>query len=226
MLKLVIFDCDGVLVDSEHVVTEVWHRTLKTIGFDIEFEKLAKLFMGISGKDKVRKLKEEYDLDLSQEFLDSRKKEANKAKAEIRIINGVDEMLDNLVFDKCLASGSIIESLNIYKQNNPSMNKHFDDRNTFSAEMVANGKPAPDLFLYSAEKMGYKPEECIIIEDSIAGVKSAVAAGIKVLGFTGSSTAQKGGEKHTQDLIKNGAEMVFANMVELPKILERLKKSY
>lgn len=226
MLRLVIFDCDGVLVDSEHVVNEVWHRILKTIGFDIEFEKLAKLFMGISGKDKIRRLKEEYGLELSQDFIDNRKKESKKAKAEIRIIKDVDKMLDGIVVDKCLASGSTIKSLNIYKQNNPSMHRHFDDKNTFSSEMVENGKPAPDLFLYAAEKMGYEPEDCLIIEDSVAGVKSAVAAGIKVLGFVGSLTTQKDGEKHTQDLINHGAELVFSNMIELPEILERLKKSY
>lgn len=218
MIELIIFDCDGVLVDSEYVVNKVWHETLKSVNFSIDFDELSKLFTGISGKDKIRRLKENYNLDLPQEFLDNRKKIANKAKKDIRIISGVDEALNSITINKCLASGSTINSLNIYKQNNPCLDKHFNESNTFSAEMVENGKPAPDLFFYAAKKMGYKPEQCLVIEDSIAGVKAAVNANMKVIGFTGASTSKS--EEHRKELMEAGASTIISDMKKLPQTIK------
>lgn len=185
-IDLVIFDCDGVLIDSEVISARMLVAELAGHGVGIDTDYVARHFLGRSYPVVLRQIREEFGIDLPDGFEAAYRARLMAAfEAGLTRIPGVTEVLTRLAVPYCLATSSsparLARSLEIVE-----LTPFFKDRCTSAAE-VANGKPAPDLFLRAAEKMGVPPARCLVIEDSRAGVIAARRAGMRVWRFTGGS---------------------------------------
>lgn len=213
--RLVIFDCDGVLIDSEVVACRVDAACLTEIGVTITAEQVMERYVGIGLVEMLADIAAKAGRELPADLADAmRRRTAAAFESELMAIAGVDAVLTALRLPRCVASGSeparIRQSLTL-----TGLLHHFEPH-VFSATQVAHGKPAPDLFLFAAATMGVAPAECQVIEDSVAGVRAACAAGMPVLGFTGGSHCRPG---HDDRLRSAGATTVFADMWRLPELL-------
>jgi len=208
---LLIFDCDGVLVDSEVLACEIDARILTRIGLPYSAQDIARKFVGVSFKDMVARLEAEHACTLPAD-LGSHIDSALFASFEtdLKPIDGVRDAILSLPFPRCVASSSIPERIALSLRVT-GLADLFD--NIFSSTQVARGKPAPDLFLHAASRMNTLPEECLVIEDSIAGVQAARAAGMRVIGFVGGSHCGPG---HAEKLRQVGAQAVIERMADLP----------
>ena len=216
MPRCVIFDCDGVLVDSEPIACRVDAACLTQAGLPISTEEIMARFVGMSSESIVKILSAEHGVPVPA-GLDERRRARIMAAFthELRPMPGVAAALGRIGLPKCVASSSHPERI-AHALGVTGLLDVFGGR-LFSATMVARGKPAPDLFLLAAERTGAVPADCIVIEDSIAGVTAGKRAGMAVLGFTGGSHCAPG---HAERLRSAGADRVFAEMAELPELLE------
>lgn len=191
MKKLVIFDCDGVLVDSEFIGNRVYAEMLTNFGYSISTEESIKKFTGLDDqtiRDIVfRESGMELPKNVSRQF---REALSYVLAAELKPL--MLNILDNKIFrhlKKCVASNSprehVLSALMTTKQNH-----FFEDSHIFTSSQVENGKPAPDLFLFAARHMGFLPKDCLVIEDSVAGIQAARSAEMRVIGFLGGSHAK------------------------------------
>ena len=217
---LVIFDCDGVLVDSEILASRVDSESLKEIGYDISVEEMSHRFAGLTW-DRISKIiEQELGRPLPETFYDDTSAELDKRLAkELAIIPGVHEMLDRLDYQRCICSNSSPERLKI----SLTRTKLYDRFRPYVFSAVAIGakrpKPAPDVFLHAAKEFGVDPSEAVVIEDSTHGVHGAKAAGMRVIGFIGGSHSWPG---HADQLTAAGAETVIRRMADLPATVAAL----
>jgi HAD superfamily hydrolase (TIGR01509 family) len=185
---LVIFDCDGVLVDSEPIALRLLLDTLARAGLPLDPAEAHDRFLGKSLATTREILAADYGLTLSDAALSAMRRRLYAAfRAELAPIPHVADTLDALPCQVCVASSSQPERIELSLTVTglwPRFAGH-----VFSATMVTHGKPAPDLFLYAAERMGYPPAACLVVEDSPAGVTAAKAATMRVVAFTGGSHA-------------------------------------
>jgi HAD superfamily hydrolase (TIGR01509 family) len=215
-IALVIFDCDGVLVDSEVIAQRVDAQYLTEAGFPITPEELSRRFVGKSAQAISDELAAQFNRRPADDFDKLRRARVMAALgAELRPMPGVLEALREIRFPRCVASSSHPERISLALRT-VGLDGFFRDQ-IFSATMVARGKPAPDLFLYAAEKMGAHPSACLVIEDSTFGVQAAKAAQMRVFGFAGASHCRDG---HADLLHRAGAERVLKSMTELPALLQ------
>jgi HAD superfamily hydrolase (TIGR01509 family) len=210
---LIIFDCDGVLIDSERILNDVYRTCLRDIGLDLALDDVIRRFKGRSTKDCFRIVEKLLGRSVAEHELSEKyeKLSSERFLKEIRPIPGIAEALERLPYRRCVASSSSLQHIRLGLELSGLLS-YFPD-GIFSASEVARGKPAPDLFLHAARSMGVTPEECIVIEDSPSGVEGALAAGMQVLGFV-DLTSEK-------ELQAAGA-LTFKSMVELPAFIERL----
>lgn len=186
---LVIFDCDGVLVDSEPVSVAVLIDMLAHLGVQMTEEEAYQRFLGRSLANMTATLWEEYGIETDIDFLEHMRSALfERFRLELKAIDGIAETLDRLNVPRCVASSSQPERIR-YSLGLTGLIEKFEPH-IFSATMVKNGKPAPDLFLHAAHEMGAAPANCIVIEDSPAGIAAAKAAGMCVFAFTGGSHAR------------------------------------
>ncbi|HEY4343115.1 MAG TPA: HAD family phosphatase [Parvibaculum sp.] len=185
--SLVIFDCDGVLVDSEPVANRLLVRVLAEDGYDISYEECRRLFVGKTMDAVVAHVEGAIGRPLGDHWPAYIRDETLKAfAAGIDAVPGVEAVLHmlksrNIPF--CVASSGKFEKMRFTLGSSGLL--PLVEHVLFSAEQVAHGKPSPDLFLFAAKEMGFAPEACVVIEDSVPGVQAAVAAGMPVLGFAG-----------------------------------------
>jgi HAD superfamily hydrolase (TIGR01509 family) len=213
--SLVIFDCDGVLIDSEVIACRVDAECLSEIGFPTTAQFIQEHFVGVSSRMMFDRIERDHGRKLPAGFSATLQARLNAAfDGELEAISGVADILPTLGVQVCVASSSQPERLR-HTLGLTGLWTHFDPH-VFSATMVKNGKPAPDLFLYAAERMGTVPRDCVVVEDSLAGVAAARAAGMRVLGFTGGSHC---GPEHAARLRGAGAAAVFDDMHRLPELL-------
>ncbi len=209
---LVIFDCDGVLVDSEILVIEIERQMLAELGVELTAEEINRRFTGRSDAAMHAELSRELGLDLAEEFSARRTERVWAAfDSSLEAVAGMPQVLADLALPRCVASSSVparIErSLTV-----TGLIGHFEGR-LYSATMVERGKPAPDLFLFAAERCGVAPERCLVVEDSPYGVAGAVAAGMRAIGFTaGGHNLPDTAER----LRAAGAEIVVDRAADLP----------
>lgn len=216
--ELIIFDCDGVLVDSEPISIAVLNDVIAGAGVEIAEERAYELFLGRSMATISETLAADFGLAMTREHLDEMRRNLyERFRAELKPLGGVAEMLSALPpsVRRCVASSSLPERIRL-SLTVTGLIEAFEPH-IFSASMVRNGKPAPDLFLHAANEMGVKPAHCLVIEDSPAGVEAARKAGMRVFGFAGGSHA--GGGAFSETLLELGAELVFDDMAELPGLL-------
>jgi HAD superfamily hydrolase (TIGR01509 family) len=211
LFDLVIFDCDGVLVDSETINNRAHAQVLSECGYLITENELLARFCGMSDAEMLTIIQQEWGRLLPPSY-------AQRVGAlietglvhSLRAIPGVDETIDSLRFPVCVASSSV-PALIRRKLQLTGLLAPFGE-NLFSSTMVARGKPAPDLFLYAARQLATEPARCLVIEDSVPGIEAATAAGMTAIGFCGGSHC---GPEHGVRLLAHGAALVIADMPEL-----------
>ena len=206
---LVIFDCDGVLVDSVPISNGTLVEMLSEIGLKISLEESARQFMGRSMPAIIELIEERMGRPVPVEFIDQYYTRMEAAfQRDLKPVPGVIEALDRISLPTCVASSGphrkMETTLGI-----TGLFERFEGR-IFSAWDVGRGKPFPDLFLYAASSMGTHPSRCVVIEDALPGVQAAVAAGMSVFGYTQ--------ESMRSPLSQAGAE-VFNDMAKLPALL-------
>jgi HAD superfamily hydrolase (TIGR01509 family) len=216
---LIIFDCDGVLVDSEVISCRAHAETLTRHGYPITADEVLNRFLGVSDREARLMIENEIGRKLPNDFESQVKQATLQFYADdLRAISYVSEAIAAIGLPKCVASSGTPEkirhgltSAGLYDQLAPHI---------FSAAEVKRGKPAPDLFLFAAEQMRAAPAQCLVIEDSIPGVTGAVAAGMTVLGFHGGSHCPPG---HADTLRAAGAIMTFEDMRQLPDLIGQVE---
>lgn len=209
--NLVIFDCDGVLVDSEVIFARTLAECLTAADLPATAEEALVLGFGKNRDSLTAAVEAQYGRVLPAGFFDAMRAQTAIALArELQPIPGVEALLNALTAARCVASnghlGRVRERLALTGL------LRFFEPHVFSAMQVASGKPAPDLFLLAAQQLGAHPADCIVVEDSVIGVAAAVAAGMPVLGFCGGSHCPEG---HADLLVAAGCSGVFARMTDL-----------
>ncbi|WP_180899447.1 HAD family hydrolase [Martelella soudanensis] len=189
---LIIFDCDGVLVDSEPISLAVLREALATEGISICDEDARRLFLGRSLATMLAVVKQDFGATLGDGFLERLRRELYaRFRRDLKPTEGIAEAWTALAaegYGWCVASSSQPERIRLSLEI-AGLLPRFEPP-IFSASMVENGKPAPDLFLYAASRMKRSREECLVIEDSLAGIAAAKAAGMRVFAYVGASHAQ------------------------------------
>lgn len=187
--KLVIFDCDGVLVDSEALVAEAEAELLAAVGVPMSAEQISEQFVGISLPDVIQSIERDWGVALDDQFVRTRSEKVGELLSTVlQPVEGIAAVLSGLStsgedVELCVASSSEPERVALSLRTTGLA--PFFGENVFTASMVQRGKPAPDLFLLAARTMGVPPERCVVVEDSPFGVTAAVAAAMDVIGFVG-----------------------------------------
>ena len=218
---LVIFDCDGVLVDSEVISCRAHAEVLTRHGYPISVEQVFDRFLGRSSRQAHLEVEAELGRRLPDDFHTQLQDELFQSfAATLEPIPHLDQALAAIAQPVCVASSGSQERMRVslgrvglYDQFAPHI---------FSASQVTHGKPAPDLFLFAAAQMATSPERCLVIEDSIAGVTAARAAGMTVFGFHGGSHCRPG---YGDTLRAAGAAVTFDDMRRLPGLVGRIEEN-
>jgi HAD superfamily hydrolase (TIGR01509 family) len=216
--ELLIFDCDGVLIDSEMLTIRIGVALLAEAGIEITGDEILDRYCGISMPAMLADLEQRYRRPLGNSFAARHSAElAALFEAELQPMPGIEAALNAVTTKACVASSSSPERLR-HTLGLAGLYRRFDPH-VFSATMVARGKPAPDLFLFAAEQMRVAPDKCVVIEDSLPGVAAAAAAGMATIGFVGGSHCRPGlGDR----LRGAGAAVVVGDMAELLPALAAL----
>lgn len=215
---LVIFDCDGVLVDSEPISFRVLIESINAAGVEIDTETAYRTFLGKSLATICAILRQDFGIDLGPSDLDAMRRRLYAAfRADLKPIPGIAAALDRLDLPHCVASSSQPERIRIALEATGLLERL--EPNIFSTTMVAHGKPAPDLFLHAAEQMGVDPRGCTVIEDSPAGIEAARRAGMRAFAFAGGSHARS--QQHRDALAEREPDLLFSDMTRLPELLRR-----
>ncbi|MFJ8198098.1 HAD family hydrolase [Streptomyces sp. NPDC096152] len=209
---LVIFDNDGVLVDSEPISNRLLAAQLTELGHPTSYEDSIRDYMG-SAMHRIHDLVlERTGRALPADFDDVFHARVFAAfQRELKPVAGVADVLEKLTADGtpyCVASSGSHERIRVGHRTT-GLDRWFDEDRIFSSQDVGRGKPAPDLFLYAAERMGVAPGRCVVVEDSPLGVRAAVAAGMDVYGFTAMTPADR----------LTGATQLFSRFDELMDLL-------
>lgn len=212
VLRLIIFDCDGVLVDSEPLTNRVLTEIVNQMGIKITYDEVLETFVGKSFKSCIEIIEEKLQKPLCESFSKDFEEITFKIfEQELKVVNRITEVLDKITIKTCVASSGTHEKLK-KTLSLTGLLPRFTGR-IFSATEVARGKPYPDLFLHAAKQMGENPRDCVVIEDSIPGVLAAVAANMRVFGYAERTD--------TQQLAQAGA-IVFNSMEHLPELLKNI----
>ena len=207
---LVIFDCDGVLVDSERLAVRVEARYLAELGWPLTEAEIAERFLGRTAEYMDEAIEARLGSRLPGDWKDQFQRRYREAfAAELVAVDGVEAALDQITAPTCVASSGSHDKLR-FTLGHTGLYGRFEGR-IFSGYEVANGKPAPDLFLHAAARMGADPARCAVIEDSLYGVLAARAAGMRAFGYAGGLT--------TAERLEGEATMVFDDMRVLPRLL-------
>jgi HAD superfamily hydrolase (TIGR01509 family) len=215
---LVIFDCDGVLVDSEPIINRTHAQVLTACGYPITEDELLARFCGMSDAEMLATIEHEWGRTLPSSYAERVGAIIEEGFGQSLVaIEGVAEALDSLRLPVCVASSGVPEQIRRKLELTGLLARFGED--LFSATMVARGKPAPDLFLYAAQQLATAPKRCLVIEDSPLGIEAAIAAGMTAIGFCGGSHC---GPEHGDRLLSRGAALVIADMRELSTAMAKL----
>lgn len=216
-IRLVIFDFDGVLADSEGIAIEELAAEITARGAPITPEEAQARFLGASTRDHMAYIADRTGQPCGSDFPDCwHARLFGRYSRELQPVPGAVETLDQLQaagVAACIGSGGAVPRL-AFALRCLGMAARFEGR-AFSAEMVARGKPAPDLFLFAAAQMGVSPAECVVIEDAVAGLRAARAAGMRAVGFTGGSHLAANRTPYAETLRQEGAEAICTSHAEL-----------
>jgi HAD superfamily hydrolase (TIGR01509 family) len=212
VFDLVIFDCDGVLIDSERIAVRIDAIVLERLGWPLSEAEIIERFVGRSEAYMTGEIEAAIGRSLPAGWEGEFTPLYREAlEAELAPVDGIVDALDRISTPTCVASSSTHERLR-FTLGLTGLLERFDGR-IFSSTDVANGKPAPDLFLHAAGTLGVAPARCAVVEDSFYGVEAARAAGMPAFGYAGGLTAA--------DRLAGPGTVVFDDMRELPELLGR-----
>jgi len=212
----VIFDCDGVLVDSEPISIAVLLDLIGKAGGSVSEEQAYRLFLGRSMAAVREVLRDEFALTLSDHQLAGMRAELmRRFRGQLRPVAGIAETLARLDIACCVASSGSLDRIRLSLGLTGLL--EMLEPHLYSASMVMKGKPAPDLFLHAARDMGVAPADCVVIEDSPAGIDAAHSAGMRVFAFAGASHA--GHRALVAELAMRRPDRTFSDMRQLPDML-------
>ncbi|MEH1808020.1 HAD family hydrolase [Nostoc sp.] len=207
--ELVIFDCDGVLVDSERLGNRVFVKFVAEFGLAMKLEEAIFLFKGCKMADCVAVIEQRLGKKMPQDFVTQlRTRTAEAFERELLPVEGIEAALDKINLPICVASSDPPEKIKLALRVTNLLSR-FEGR-IFSSYEIGSWKPAPDLFLYAAKNMGFQAPSCTVVEDSVLGVRAGVAAGMRVLGYTEQSEAH---------LLEASGAHIFYSMHQLPSLL-------
>ncbi|MEK1887897.1 MAG: HAD family phosphatase [Phyllobacterium sp.] len=208
--ELVIFDCDGVLVDSEPLAALAYHNIYAQQGLALPDGTIAQC-IGLKQADIIARIAELTGLELADGAETGLWPETKRVFADsLQPTPGIASLLEKLETPHCVASGSSLERIQ-FSLEITGLARYFGDA-IFSSFMVKRGKPAPDLFFHAAAQMQTDPAKCVVIEDSPFGIEGAVAAGMTALGYTGGTHTH---DDHAPALLAKGAAAVFSDWSNL-----------
>ena len=208
-IKCIIFDCDGVLVDSEEIGNTVLLSMTKEFGLQMTLEEAFSNFSGRSLQDCLQQIENRINRKLPENFTDEFRNQCREAfRTQLKPVKGVKKFIDKLIVSYCVASSGPVDKI----KSNLKITGLFEKfkNNIFSSYQINSWKPDPEIFLHASREMGFLPDECIVIEDSVAGVISAVKGSFKVYGYAN--------ENNSKDLKDEGA-IVFFSFEELEDML-------
>ncbi|MFK2903139.1 HAD family phosphatase [Dyella ginsengisoli] len=210
-LDLVIFDCDGVLIDSERITNRVFAQMLGELGLTVSEEYMAEQFFGRSAAESVRRAEQLLGRPLPADF-EERYGERSRAvlAREVTLMPGVADMLAAIELPSAVASNGLRVKMEITLRATGLLPR-FGGR-WFCIDDVAQGKPAPDLYLLAARTFAARPSHCVVVEDSPTGIAAGLAAGMTVIGYAAHTPAQR--------LLAAGAQFVLDDMAYLPALLD------
>ena len=212
--ELIIFDCDGVIVDSERIANEVFAKVLnEEFGFSLSLDDMFQTFVGHSSSQCMAIIKEMLGEEPPPHLESRYKEEINHALAtSVTAVSGIENAITNISIPYCVASSGSYEKMRT-TLGKTKLLKYFDGK-LHSTTDVDRGKPFPDIYLYAAKKMGVlDPSKCLVIEDSPLGVKGGVSAGMTVFGYSELMDRNR--------LINAGAHHTFNNMYYLANEIQR-----
>lgn len=210
--KCIIFDCDGVLVDSEPISNRILHRQAQSFGFTKDLDYVLGNFCGASMQQCIDAIEEDIGSPLPDNFREVYRAEMYEAfKRELKPVKGIHKLIEKLIVPFCVASSGPRRKIEQNLQLTGLM-EHFKP-NIFSCYDIQKWKPDPEIFLYAASNMGYAPHECLVIEDTITGVQAGLAGGFHVLGLV---------HAHHEHKMKETGVPLFYAMKELEAELTRL----
>jgi len=212
---LVIFDCDGVLVDSELIFARTLAECLIAVDFPTTVDEAVALGFGKNRATLSAAVAARFGRPLPDAFFETfAVRSAAAFEHELSPMAGIEDLLAALPMPRCVASNGRLDRVRQRLALTGLL--AFFDPHVFSASQVAFGKPAPDLFLFAAQQLGARPVDCTVVEDSIPGVEAAIAAQIPVVGFCGGAHCP---DDHADRLIAAGCSRVFAKMPDLAAFL-------
>lgn len=207
--KCVIFDCDGVLVDSEPIASQVLVEMANEYGANIDLKYALKTFKGASMQQCYDHIAHLATQRLPEDFMPNfRERSFESFKKNIRPVNGVTEVVKNLDIPFCVASSGPENKIRLNLELTGLL-PHFENK-IFSCYTIKKWKPDPAVFLWAAETMGFHPEECVVIEDSMSGVNAAKNGGFDVFGFTAH-------DYHNE--LEGNATLTFSDMSEVLELI-------
>lgn len=206
----IIFDCDGVLVDSEVIGVRVLLDMASHYGVNMDLQEAVEEFSGIRLKEGIKKLQQMTTVPFPEDFEQMfRARSYEVFKTEMRPVPGIESLLDTLTVPYCVASSGPRDKMKLNLTITGLM-QYFDDRHIFSGYDINSWKPEPGIFLHAAQQMGFPPSRCVVIEDSKAGVIAARKGGFKVFGYAKPFNGE--------ELKKEGA-IVFHHMKDLHDLM-------
>jgi HAD superfamily hydrolase (TIGR01509 family) len=208
-VELVIFDCDGVLVDSERLAVRVESRLISSLGWELSEDDVLGRFVGRSDEFMLGEIEAALGRPVPEWSGLYRERLFAAFDEELTAVDGVAEAIDALDVATCVASSGTHEKMRL-TLGLTGLWDRFNGR-IYSTTEVANGKPAPDLFLHAAERMGVPPDRCVVVEDSRSGVEAARAAGMRALGYAGGLTPA--------GWLEGPDTTVFTDMADLPGLV-------
>jgi len=208
--KCIIFDCDGVLVDSEPIGNQVMVDMANELGANINLDYAYKHFKGNALKNCVNQITDLIAIELPSNFeSEYRRRSFVKFKADIKPINGVLEILENLKIPYCVASSGPENKIRLNLEMTGLLS-YFEGK-IFSCYTIQKWKPDPAVFLWAVKTMGFEPSECVVIEDSLVGVNAAINGGFDIFGFTAHDYKNE---------LKSKSTKTFDSFLKLPELLE------
>jgi len=221
-IMLFLFDCDGVLVDSEVIAAEVDAELFTEAGCPVSAEDVIRRFAGLTFQMMIAQIESQTGSKLATDGLLSRQREIldQRLAGEVKAVAGIVDLLDRLDGERCVCSNAGTERLKI-TLGRSGLYDYFAPA-IYSAVEVGDHqpKPSPNVYSYAASQFGVEPRDCIVIEDSIFGIMAGRAAGMRVVGFTGGSHTWPG---HADLLTEAGAETVINRFIDLPAVAGAFK---
>lgn len=220
---LIIFDCDGVLVDSEIIAARVEADMITEAGFPITAEEMMERFAGLTTRDILLRLETVSQVPFQASLIDRIRVELDKRLSrDVKAIDGAAAAVRGTTIPYCICSNSPLERIEAMLGRTGLLGL-FDRQRIYSAREIPSKrtKPAPDVFLHGAAQMSVDPAKCFVVEDSVHGIAGARAAGMRVIGFTGGSHTWPG---HADALTEAGAETVISRWSDFAAVVAALSE--